>query len=941
MPIQFECYLCGKKLVVADEKAGKRVKCACSEVLTVPGTRSKKEDDDDPPPRRSSSDSRRGKSPPAGKRSAKSSSGSPVIMIAAAAAGLLVAVGIGVAFFVLNSGSSEPAPVAAATPAAGPATAPAAGSAPAAPAGGAPAAAAVPAGAPAVASATTTPAPATPVAAPTPTPTAPAPATTLANAASSQQTNAPAKELGKEVALATSASSTTSGTTSAGGTPAASSTPAASTPQPANSAGGPQPTIPQVKVKDAIVVKAVNKTVVAFNTLATQDYFLAMQIAPKKLFNSPLAQVIPFDDTFGDMQSRLGDMKTSDPRMIEQVMVFLRPIAAPYYIVEYDDEKSSRGPMGGAPMPGVPLAGGPIAGGPLPAPAAPMPAPVVPMPAPAAGAPAPGAPVPAAPVAGAPAAPMPMPAPAAGAPAPAAPMPAAPAAGAPMPMPANGAAKTDGQQIEVGGRKGKLRLIKPPKGTVLPEQGFAFIIRYADPLDVNELSRALEKLPVDIATATIQDKTYFKIPLNRSMLNFDWASVGITGMKEEKTLDFSVGFCLIDPKTVVVAPEESLKKMLTSAGAYSPLSMQMGNLDKSSEISVVFSTRGQEAFAVSESGDKNQSSGSVDSFVQQITGGSLALSLTGKSLLQATLASKSAEGAQVLNKLLGELAMSMKQLHQIMKFGRGRTTDPEEKAIQSLTDKMVKGLKVTSKGDSVFIDIKNPGLSLLVGDLRPLFAKVRATALVSVRKNNLRQLALATRNYQETFGSLPPSHDNSKLRDSKGKPYQSWRVHLLSHLREQKLAAVAPLDKPLTTASKKTLDESLPRVFWSDLKGNKQGKTRFLAIQGPDTLFPQGTSVKMGDITDGAANTILYVEAPADKAIPWTSVDDLRLDERNPLNGLDSKDGLLVVMVDGTVKQLRPDISADNFKALVTPAKGEKVDDAACFVAPPTAVASN
>jgi len=35
---------------------------------------------------------------------------------------------------------------------------------------------------------------------------------------------------------------------------------------------------------------------------------------------------------------------------------------------------------------------------------------------------------------------------------------------------------------------------------------------------------------------------------------------------------------------------------------------------------------GQEAFAVSESGDKNQASGTVDSFVQQITGGSLALS---------------------------------------------------------------------------------------------------------------------------------------------------------------------------------------------------------------------------------------------------------------------------------------------------------------------------
>ena len=91
-------------------------------------------------------------------------------------------------------------------------------------------------------------------------------------------------------------------------------------------------------------------------------------------------------------------------------------------------------------------------------------------------------------------------------------------------------------------------------------------------------------------------------------------------------------------------------------------------------------------------------------------------------------------------------------------------------------------------------------------------------------------------------------------------------------------------------------------------------------------------SMKLGDITDGTANTILFGEVNSNFQ-PWGHP----VNWRDPSLGLNQvpqgfggvfKQGVLFVMADGSVRTLKADISLSVLKALSTPRGGEKIDEA-------------
>lgn len=81
------------------------------------------------------------------------------------------------------------------------------------------------------------------------------------------------------------------------------------------------------------------------------------------------------------------------------------------------------------------------------------------------------------------------------------------------------------------------------------------------------------------------------------------------------------------------------------------------------------------------------------------------------------------------------------------------------------------------------------------------------------------------------------------------------------------------------------------------------------------------------DISDGLINTLLAIELPTDKAVPWTKPADFVLDPQKPLEGLGKipAEGLIAVTMDGAVYRIPPDIKPEDFKALCTHAGGENV----------------
>jgi type II secretory pathway pseudopilin PulG len=83
-------------------------------------------------------------------------------------------------------------------------------------------------------------------------------------------------------------------------------------------------------------------------------------------------------------------------------------------------------------------------------------------------------------------------------------------------------------------------------------------------------------------------------------------------------------------------------------------------------------------------------------------------------------------------------------------------------------------------------------IGILVALLLPAVRTARPAALRMQCTNNLKQIALALRNYESAFEALPPAYTV----DSEGKPLHSWRTLILPYLERKQLYESIDLSKP-------------------------------------------------------------------------------------------------------------------------------------------------
>jgi hypothetical protein len=239
----------------------------------------------------------------------------------------------------------------------------------------------------------------------------------------------------------------------------------------------------------------------------------------------------------------------------------------------------------------------------------------------------------------------------------------------------------------------------------------------------------------------------------------------------------------------------------------------------------------------------------------------------------------------------------------------------------ALAGDLLSGVTVERQIRQVSVDIAAPpALDRLPQILEAAYLAAARNNAREDRVQRLQLVGLALHNHHVATGSFPAGAS----RDAAGRPLLSWRVHLLPFLGEEELYRQFRLDEPWDSAHNRTLIEKIPSIY-HDTGSPVTGRTRTVGLIGPDTPLGSSRGVSLGDFADGPDDTILVVECGADRAVPWTSPEDLPFDPQNPIAVLGSveKAGFLALFGDGRVEIIQPRIAPNALKALLTHAGRE------------------
>jgi hypothetical protein len=198
--------------------------------------------------------------------------------------------------------------------------------------------------------------------------------------------------------------------------------------------------------------------------------------------------------------------------------------------------------------------------------------------------------------------------------------------------------------------------------------------------------------------------------------------------------------------------------------------------------------------------------------------------------------------------------------------------------------------------------------------------------------NNIRNIALALHNYASSFGTLPPAY----ISDSQGRPMHSWRVLVLPYLDQAELYGRYRFDEPWNGPNNLKLHDVFVDVFRcpEDHGRAKSTATSYVAVVGPETIWPGDVGVRLDHVTDSLGSTLFVVEV-ADSGIHWLEPRDL-LAADMPLS-VNSKSGkgisshhpglACVAFADGRVRTFSETIKPATLSALLTIRGGEKTND--------------
>ncbi len=398
---------------------------------------------------------------------------------------------------------------------------------------------------------------------------------------------------------------------------------------------------------------------------------------------------------------------------------------------------------------------------------------------------------------------------------------------------------------------------------------------------------------------------------------------------------------LPDDKTLIFATEPQMKKMLSAGKVESPLVRLLREADGSKPALAIldFATLKPLAMLALQQMAVPEELQSLVHIAERMKWLGASLDLNSNLALKITIGANDSNGAQEIGQLVEQAKQTARAWleRQLAKAIRP-SQEPTQQAMmqygQRIAKKLVEGIQVDVDGDVVNVSPLegSPALAstattgVLIAVLLPAVQAAREAARNAQVTNNLKQIGLGMHNYLSANGRFPPR----AIVDKEGKPLLSWRVAILPYLEGTGGAALHKefhLDEPWDSEHNRKLIARMPAVFANPVLG-AEGKTSLLGIVGMGTFHGEELG-KQGplpaQIPDGLSNTVMVVEADADRAVEWTRPDDLRYEVDKPLTGVGHlrPTGFAVLLADGSVRSVANNIAADVFSALVSIAGGE------------------
>ena len=453
------------------------------------------------------------------------------------------------------------------------------------------------------------------------------------------------------------------------------------------------------------------------------------------------------------------------------------------------------------------------------------------------------------------------------------------------------------------------------------QDAYSVVVEFSQPFDIQTLiDKSVDELQFE--TATHDGNAYHRITPSAKNASRSDADLVIGAHAASETL-------------LVVAAESRLQKMLSTGGASTKLTSMLKDADLDNDI-VMVALNDPDASANQQTAQNVPAPLAPYAKIPQLmTATTVIINLSGETILAVSLEGKDSAATQELNELVTKGLEQAKALATIAGMGSapGSSSGNGPNPMATLTD-FVNKIQIDTTGNNVAVTFPRPeGLDeLIASTMVPAVAQARTAATQTAGRNNLKQIGIAWHNFHDTFKSLPPGSkktiDKNHL-DANGRPFLSWRVHILPFLGQQALYDNFHLDEPWDSAHNRPLLAEMPDVYKS-LGSDTGTTTRYLSFDGNGAILEDGLGVHFRNVKDGTSNTLAVVEVGSDRAVPWTKPEDVEFSPTAPvlsLLGAIGADGFSVLLCDGSTRTISPTTKDQTLKALITKAGSEVVGD--------------